>query len=31
MSDNRLSPLTFNWQPGLLHEMSNRLGSEVHS
>jgi len=22
---------TFNWQSGLLHEMSNRLGSEVNA
>lgn len=31
MSDKCLHQLTYNWQSGLLHEMSKRLGSEVNS
>lgn len=31
MSNKCLPQLTFTWQSGLLHEMSNRLGSEINS
>jgi hypothetical protein len=31
MSDKGLHQLTFNWQSGLLHEMSKPLESEVNS
>jgi len=31
MSDKCLPQLTFNWQSGLMHEMSKRLASGVNS
>jgi hypothetical protein len=31
MSDRCQHQVTFNWQPGLLHELSIRLGSEINS
>lgn len=31
MSDRYLHQVTFNWQPGLLHALSIRLGSGINS